>query len=266
MPLPAVRVKQPTVLVSPHAPSQVTATPELYARVSSHDQKPDLDRQVTRLTRWSARAGGPMVPVEAEVGPGMNGARPKLRRLLSDPAVTVVIVKHRDRLGRVNTELVDASLMAHGRRLVVVDSGEVAPELVPETVEVLTRLCARPYDRRSARHCELKAVGSAQRDVGPRPRSGAFAVGERISLGRAGETLGVSGGDICRGTGRRYVTADLVALWTEHPPGWLPTARSASRSCGPTVSSAGGRVVLRVRGDAADPAAHCSHARRPERG
>ena len=49
----------------------------------------------------------------------------KVRRLLSDAKVTVVVVEHRDRLGRMNTELVEAALSASGRRLVVLDSGEV---------------------------------------------------------------------------------------------------------------------------------------------
>jgi len=42
----------------------------LYARVSCHDQKSDLDRQVARLTGWAAEAGGAVVRVKAEVGSG----------------------------------------------------------------------------------------------------------------------------------------------------------------------------------------------------
>lgn len=97
----------------------------------------------------------------------MNGARRKVRRLLADPRVTVVMVEHRDRLGRMNTELVEAALSAHGRRLVVLDYGEVADDLVRDMVEVLTSFCARLHGRRSARNRALKAVGCAQRDVGP---------------------------------------------------------------------------------------------------
>lgn len=140
----------------------------LYARVSSHDQKADLDRQVARLTAWAADAGGRVVRVEAEVGSGMNGARANVRRLLADPKVTVVVVKHRDRLGRMNTELAESALWAHGRRLVVLDAGEVDDDQVRDMVEVLTSLCARLYGRWSARNRALKAVGCAQRDVGPR--------------------------------------------------------------------------------------------------
>jgi putative resolvase len=66
-----------------------------------------------------------------------------------------------------NTELVEAALSAHGRRLVVLDSGEVTDDLVRDMVEVLTSFCARLYGRRSARNRALKAVGCAQRDVGP---------------------------------------------------------------------------------------------------
>ena len=61
----------------------------------------------------------------------MNGGRTKVRRLLSDPAVSVVVVEHRERLGRMNIGLVEAALAdsgrqwppvaASGRRLVVLD-------------------------------------------------------------------------------------------------------------------------------------------------
>lgn len=168
LPVPAVRVNSRSVLVSPDAPAQAsTAAYGLYARVSSHDQRDDLDRQVARLTRWAADAGGQVVRVEAEVGSGMNGARTKVRRMLADPKVTAVVVEHRDRLGRMNTELVEAALSAHGRRLVVLDDGEVDDDLVRDMVEVLTSFCARLYGHRSARNRALKAVGCAQRDIGP---------------------------------------------------------------------------------------------------
>ena len=91
LPVPAVRVNHRTILVSPDA---VLSAPAgalgLYARVSSPGQRLDLDRQVARLSEWAARTGQPVVRVEAEVGSGMNGSRPKLRRLLADPKVTTV--------------------------------------------------------------------------------------------------------------------------------------------------------------------------------
>ncbi len=105
--------------------------------------------------------------VEAEVGSGMNGARSKARRLLADPGVQTVVVEHRDRLGRMNTELVEAALSAHGRGLVVLDPDEVDDDLVRDVTEVLTSFCARLYGRRSARNRAEKALRCAARDVGP---------------------------------------------------------------------------------------------------
>jgi len=168
LPVPAQKVGR-LILVSPDAASTGAAAGGvgLYARVSSHDQKTDLDRQVTRLASWAAQAGLSVVRVESEVGSGINGARPKVRRLLADPKVATVVVEHRDRLGRMNTELVEAALAAHNRRLVVLDDGEVDDDLVRDMVEVLTSFCARLYGRRSARNRALKALGCAQRNIGP---------------------------------------------------------------------------------------------------
>jgi putative resolvase len=176
LPVPALQTPSGTILVQPDAPDAVPRPGGglgLYARVSSHDQRADLDRQVSRLTQWAATAKAPVVRVEAEVASGMTGRRVKLRRLLADPAVTTVVVTHRDRLARMNAELVEAALSAHGRRLVVLDDGEVTDDLIRDLVEVLTSFCARLYGRRSARNRALKALRCAERDVGPAGVAGA---------------------------------------------------------------------------------------------
>ncbi|WP_169786274.1 recombinase family protein, partial [Streptomyces yerevanensis] len=76
MPVPARRINQRTVLIEQSKPESV---PEggagLYARVSSRDQRQDLDRQVARLSVWAAGQGLRVVRVEAEAGSGMNGHR-----------------------------------------------------------------------------------------------------------------------------------------------------------------------------------------------
>ena len=77
MPVPAVRVNQRTVLVNPGSSEAPVGGVGLYARVSSHDQRADLDRQVARLSEWAAQGNAPVVRVEAEVGSAMNGARRK---------------------------------------------------------------------------------------------------------------------------------------------------------------------------------------------
>lgn len=167
LPVPATRVGPRTILVNMDAVTAPTITGGvgLYARVSCHDQKADLDRQVGRLSAWAAQTGLRVVRVESEVGSGMNGSRAKARRLLADPAVTALVVEHRDRLARMNTELVEAALAASGRRLVVLDAGEVDDDLVCDMVEVLTSFCARLYGRRSARNRAEKALKCAAEDT-----------------------------------------------------------------------------------------------------
>ncbi|MFD3582734.1 IS607 family transposase [Streptomyces sp. NPDC058683] len=163
LPVPAQRVGPRTILVNVES----NASPEavgglgLYARVSSHDQNADLERQVARLSAWAANAGHRVVRVESEIASGMNGGRSKARRLLADPEVITIVVEHKDRLSRMNVELVEAALSATGRRLIVLDEGEVEDDLVRDMVEVLTSFCARLYGRRSAKNRARKALEAA---------------------------------------------------------------------------------------------------------
>jgi putative resolvase len=166
LPVPAERVGPRTVLVNIDANTSLSVTGGvgLYARVSSHGQKSDLERQVARLSEWAAKAGHRVVRVESEIAPGMNGGRVKARRLLADPNVTCVVVEHKDQLGRMNVELIEAALAAHGRRLVVLDDGDVEDDLVRDMTEILTSFCARLYGRRSAKNRARKALEAAAGD------------------------------------------------------------------------------------------------------
>ncbi|MFE3454376.1 IS607 family transposase [Nonomuraea sp. NPDC059194] len=166
LPVPAERVGPRTILVNIDANTSpsVTGGLGLYARVSSHGQKADLERQLVRLSQWAAKAGYRVVRIESEIASGMNGGRTKARRLLADPAVTTVVVEHKDRLGRMDVELVEAALSATGRRLVALDEGEVEDDLVRDMVEVLTSLCVRLYGRRSAKSRARKALQAAAAD------------------------------------------------------------------------------------------------------
>ncbi|MDN5744376.1 MAG: IS607 family transposase [Nocardioidaceae bacterium] len=115
MPVPARRLESGTIWVDAVPADEVGRT-VLYARVSFHDQRTGLERQVARLTAWATTNGHAVGEVVTEVGSGLNGKRPKLRRVLSDPSASVVVVEHRDRLARFGVEHLEAALAAHGRR------------------------------------------------------------------------------------------------------------------------------------------------------
>lgn len=63
---------------------------------------------------------------------------------------------------RFGFEYVEAALCAQGRRIAVVDSGEVKDDLVQDMIEVLTSFCARLYGRRSAKNKAKKALEAIQ--------------------------------------------------------------------------------------------------------
>jgi putative resolvase len=165
LPVPAYQTPSGSIIVELPVPGSQPGRTVVYARVSSHDQRPDLDRQIARLTRWATQEGLQVAEVVAEVGSGLNGRRTKLRRLLADPAVTTIVVEHRDRLARFGVEQLDAALAAHGRRVLVADPAETTDDLVGDMVEVLTSFCARLYGRRGARNRAMRAV-TATKDKG----------------------------------------------------------------------------------------------------
>ncbi len=69
----------------------------LYARVSSVDQKHDLQRQLERLKDYAAAQGYQVTRMVCEIGSGLNDRRPKFLKLLTDPTIGVMVVEYRDR-------------------------------------------------------------------------------------------------------------------------------------------------------------------------
>jgi predicted site-specific integrase-resolvase len=159
LPVPARKVGGLILVGEPAAP-QAEGITAVYARVSSADQKPDLDRQVARVTAWAVSQGLPVGRVVTEVGSALNGHRRKFLALLRDQSVTVIVVEHRDRFARFGAEYVEAALAAQGRRLLVVDPSDVDGDLVRDVTEILTSLCARLYGQRAARNRAERAVAA----------------------------------------------------------------------------------------------------------
>jgi putative resolvase len=160
MPVPVVQTPSGTWLViegEPKATGRVVA----YCRVSSADQKADLDRQMSRVVQGATLLGLAVAEVVTEIGSGLNGRRRKLHRVLSDPIATVIVMEHRDRLARFGVEHLEAALSATGRRLVVLDPQEMTSDLVRDITEVLTSMCARLYGQRVAKNRAARAVAIA---------------------------------------------------------------------------------------------------------
>jgi predicted site-specific integrase-resolvase len=123
----------------------------LYARVSSADQKSDLERQVQRLRDYAAARGYRVAKEVVEIASGLNDNRPKFLKLLADPSIGTIIVEHRDRGTRFGWNYLTTLLEAQGRRIEAIFPNETQDDLVNDFVSLITSMAARIYGRRSSR-------------------------------------------------------------------------------------------------------------------
>jgi putative resolvase len=131
-----------------------------YARVSSHDQKPNLERQAQLLQAYCA-AQGWTHEVVTDLGSGMNYRKKGLRRLLDDiiaDRVGRIVITHKDRLLRFGAELVFAICEAKGVEVVILNQGEdtsFEEDLARDVLEIITVFSARLYGARSRKSAKM---------------------------------------------------------------------------------------------------------------
>ena len=87
----------------------------LYARVSSSENKDNLERQAERLISWCNAPGWSMDKVVKGCGSGINDQRPKFLALLADPKVGQIVVEHKDRASRFGVASIETLLAMQGR-------------------------------------------------------------------------------------------------------------------------------------------------------
>jgi predicted site-specific integrase-resolvase len=165
LPVPARKVGGLVLVGDPAVPAAPRGQTVVYARVSSADRRPDLDRQVARVTEWATGRRLPVDRVVTEVGSALDGDRREFLALLRDPAVTVIAVERRDRVARFGAEYVEAALAAQGRSLLAAYPSEEDDDLVGDVTEILTSLCARLYGRRGAAGRAGRAVAALGQDA-----------------------------------------------------------------------------------------------------
>ncbi len=105
----------------------------LYARVSGHGQKGDLDTQIERLRVFAqTERRGAEILVLSDVGSGLKASRRHLQRLLKlvcEDKVTEVVITYEDRLTRFGQEYLETLFACFGVTLTVLEPGvEKTPE------------------------------------------------------------------------------------------------------------------------------------------
>lgn len=149
-----------TILVE-SAPKQAhnSISVSIYARVSSSENKDNLDRQADRLQQYAMAKGYQIRKVVKEVGSGLNAHRRKLESLLQDKDYDVLLVEHKDRLTRFGANYIEILLSQTNRKLEVVNSAENGKEdLMSDFAAVITSFCARLYGQRRAKRKTEKVI------------------------------------------------------------------------------------------------------------
>lgn len=152
-----------------------------YARVSSHDQKADLEWQKQVLELYCAKQGWTF-EVVSDLGSGMNYQKKGLKRLLNaiiDDKVGRLVLTHKDRLLRFGAELVFAICEIKSVQVIILNQGEdttFEEDLAKDVLEIITVFSARLYGSRSRKNQKIiegvkKVIDEAEHDHSPQNRA-----------------------------------------------------------------------------------------------
>ena len=123
----------------------------LYARVSSSENKTNLESQLEKLRLFASAKGYQIVKEIKDIGSGLNDNRSKLNELFEKELnnFEILLVEHKDRLTRFGFNYIDILLKSHNKKIEVinlVDNNK--EELIQDFVSVITSFCARIYSQR----------------------------------------------------------------------------------------------------------------------
>ena len=135
----------------------------IYARVSSAENKSNLERQRQRLEDYCAARGYKVIKTVTEIGSGLNDKRPKLEKLLTDESVKLIVAEHSDRIARFGLNYLQKVLELQGRRIELINTQDNdRDELMQDFVSIITsffRLCASSLRASCARGRTDRADG-----------------------------------------------------------------------------------------------------------
>ena len=135
----------------------------IYARVSSHEHRANLERQAERLTDYCAAKGYQVSRVVKEIGSGVDDNRAKFLALLEDQRIHTIVVEHKDRATRFGFRYLDTLLKGQGRTLEVVNLAENNREdLLTDLVSIIDSFAARLYGQRRAKRKTAAIVKQLQ--------------------------------------------------------------------------------------------------------
>lgn len=141
---------------TPEEQVKVSRNVAIYARVSSNENKSNLEAQADRLRKYATAKGYTIVNVIKEIGSGVNDNRRKLLKLLQNDNYSILLIEHKDRLTRFGFNYIKTLLEIRGIRVEVVNTAESeTSDLVQDLISIIYSFSARMYGlRRSKRKTE----------------------------------------------------------------------------------------------------------------
>lgn len=137
----------------------------VYARVSSAENRDNLERQKQRLLDYCAAKGYNVVKVATEIGSGVNDERQKLEKLLLDKSIKIIVVEHKDRLCRFGMNYIQKLLSLDDRRIEIInaDSSD-KDDLMKDFAAIITSFCARLYGQRRTKRKTEQLIKELSKD------------------------------------------------------------------------------------------------------
>jgi len=131
-----------------------------YARVSTSEQKEDLQRQVNMLQSYCCNHGWSFVVIQ-DTGSGLNYHKRGLKKLLKQICsgqLERLVLTHKDRLLRFGSEIVFSLCEHFAVEVVIINASEncsFEEELVTDVLEIITVFSARLYGSRSHKNRKI---------------------------------------------------------------------------------------------------------------
>ena len=131
----------------------------LYARVSTKNQKDDLNRQIDNLKQY-AYSKGYSFEIITDIGSGINYKKEgllKMINLVECGEVDRIIVLYKDRLIRFGYDLIEYICKLNNTKIEIVDNSTISKEqeLTEDLIQIITIFANRLYGARSKKTINL---------------------------------------------------------------------------------------------------------------
>jgi len=136
-----------------------------YARVSSSQNKANLESQAERIIHFANLSGLPVHSIIKEIGSGLNDKRPKLLKILNDIEITHIVVEHKDRLTRFGFNFLKDWMALRQCQIIVINNvGTDKEDLMQDFISLVTSMVARLYGLRRSKRKTEQLIKELQND------------------------------------------------------------------------------------------------------